>query len=120
MQELTLASLGLCAAFIPPLRPQPFCGACIKSGRQDRCIYESIRNKNLADQLEDRVNQLERMVERMEREGQQPGATPQTTGLGMFAPAEPAQYPDVPLTPSSWGSVVEGCSRLPHETHNFL
>ncbi|CAE6377618.1 unnamed protein product [Rhizoctonia solani] len=48
---------------------KPYCGACMKSGRQDRCIYEAIRNKNLADQLEERVNQLERMVERMEREG---------------------------------------------------
>ncbi|CAE6440814.1 unnamed protein product [Rhizoctonia solani] len=48
---------------------KPYCSACVKSGRQDRCIYEAIRNKNLADQLEERVNQLERMVERMEREG---------------------------------------------------
>ncbi|KAG8727105.1 hypothetical protein FRC12_022803, partial [Ceratobasidium sp. 428] len=48
---------------------KPHCGACVKSGRESRCIYEAIRNKNLADQLEDRVNQLERMVERMEREG---------------------------------------------------
>ncbi|CAE6430570.1 unnamed protein product [Rhizoctonia solani] len=55
---------------------KPYCGACVKSSRQDRCIYEAIRNKNLADQLEERVNQLERMVERMEREG-----STVTTGL---------------------------------------
>ncbi|ELU37219.1 fungal zn(2)-Cys(6) binuclear cluster domain-containing protein [Rhizoctonia solani AG-1 IA] len=58
----------------------PYCGACVKSSRQDRCIYEAIRNKNLADQLEERVNQLERMVERMEREG--------STGMTALSPTQ--------------------------------
>ncbi|CAE6423201.1 unnamed protein product [Rhizoctonia solani] len=59
---------------------KPYCGACVKSSRQDRCIYEAIRNKNLADQLEERVNQLERMVERMEREG--------STGITALSPTQ--------------------------------
>ncbi|KAF8725152.1 GAL4-like Zn(II)2Cys6 (or C6 zinc) binuclear cluster DNA-binding domain, partial [Rhizoctonia solani] len=61
-------------------RSHPYCGACVKSSRQDRCIYEAIRNKNLADQLEERVNQLERMVERMEREG--------STGMTALSPTQ--------------------------------
>ncbi|QRW15432.1 Fungal Zn(2)-Cys(6) binuclear cluster domain [Ceratobasidium sp. AG-Ba] len=121
---------------------QPHCGACVKSGREARCIYEAIRNKNLADQLEDRVNQLERMVERMEREGPNQasaqGSNPTT--LAGFMPSGVTQpsnggslsgYMDysglgagngsmnVPLTLAPWHS-AEGWSKLPDETHNFM
>lgn len=128
---------------------QPHCGACIKSGRQGRCIYEAIRNKNLADQLEDRVNQLERMVERMERE-----APPMPLSTNALAPSmistpfmnanthagaasgmpSSGTYSacgfvhgeaewggmDVPLTTLLSHSAVEGWSRLPPESHDFM
>ncbi|KAG8694505.1 hypothetical protein FRC08_008444 [Ceratobasidium sp. 394] len=119
---------------------QPHCGACVKSGRQARCIYEAIRNKNLADQLEDRVNQLERMVERMEREGFNTAPTPNNTTNPQAQPSgvtEPSNgtYPshngdyaglrsrsgsvNVPLTLLPWHS-AEGWSKLPAESHDFM
>ncbi|KAG8692243.1 hypothetical protein FRC09_011365, partial [Ceratobasidium sp. 395] len=83
---------------------QPHCGACVKSGRESRCIYEAIRNKNLADQLEDRVNQLERMVERMEREGfsTTPSSATNSMASGVTQPSN------------------EGWSKLPAESHDFM
>ncbi|KAG9126391.1 hypothetical protein FRC07_003606 [Ceratobasidium sp. 392] len=120
---------------------QPHCGACVKSGRQARCIYEAIRNKNLADQLEDRVNQLERMVERMEREGfGTTVSTPNNTtahslvASGVTQPSNGTYSSDngayaglrsnsgsvnVPLTLLPWHS-AEGWSKLPAESHDFM
>ncbi|KAL5636278.1 hypothetical protein ACGC1H_004931, partial [Rhizoctonia solani] len=109
---------------------KPYCGACVKSGRQDRCIYEAIRNKNLADQLEERVNQLERMVERMEREGSAAttGLTPAPThGLDAGFDVTPGtSYASASGSsmaasgiPAPTGN-YESWSRLPEESHNFL
>ncbi|CAE6491137.1 unnamed protein product [Rhizoctonia solani] len=109
---------------------KPHCGACVKSSRQDRCIYEAIRNKNLADQLEERVNQLERMVERMEREGSAvtTGMSPASTyGLGAGFGATPGK--SYPSTPSS-SNAASGISAptgnygtflpLDHQSHSGL
>ncbi|KAF8602781.1 hypothetical protein BDV93DRAFT_557254 [Ceratobasidium sp. AG-I] len=128
---------------------QPHCGACVKSGRQGRCVYEAIRNKNLADQLEDRVGQLERMVERMEREAPpmplttsalapsmmstpfmnattNGGAASGVPSSGTYSTCGfmPGQLEwgnmDIPLTRLLSGSAVEGWSRLPPESHDFM
>ncbi|EUC65979.1 fungal Zn(2)-cys(6) binuclear cluster domain protein [Rhizoctonia solani AG-3 Rhs1AP] len=95
---------------------KPYCGACVKSGRQDRCIYEAIRNKNLADQLEERVNQLERMVERMEREGSAvtTGLTPAPThSLG----TEFGATPGTSYAPASGSSMA--ASGIPVPNGNY-
>ncbi|CAE7150524.1 unnamed protein product [Rhizoctonia solani] len=110
---------------------KPYCGACVKSSRQDRCIYEAIRNKNLADQLEERVNQLERMVERMEREGSTvtTGLSPApTSGLGTgFGPAGSASYAPTPgssIAPSGIPAPQAGnygtYSPLDHQSNSRL
>ncbi|CAE6469410.1 unnamed protein product [Rhizoctonia solani] len=110
---------------------KPYCGACVKSSRQDRCIYEAIRNKNLADQLEERVNQLERMVERMEREGSavstglSPAPYDSSAGFGATPGTNYAATPGLSIvasgipTPQSTGSYGT-CSPLDHQSNSRL